>query len=80
MSPLQITMLMRLHAYAEPFADMPLEQVNAPAMQEAFAFFRQHGLLADMTTWVTVKHRRFSRPHLSLKGQQLVERLCEVKP
>lgn len=80
MSPLQIIMLMRLYSRAEPFADMPQEQVDAPAMQEAFGFFQEHGLLSYLTNWVTVKHGRVSLPHLSLKGRELVERLCEVKP
>lgn len=80
MSPLQIIMLMRLYARAEPFADMPLEQVDAPAMQDAFAFFRAHGLLGEYITWVSVKHKRFGHPFLSPKGRELVERLCEVQP
>ena len=80
MSPLKIIMLMRLHCRAIPFDDMPIEQVNAPAMQEAFGFFRDHDLLAFGVTWVSVKYQRVGHPYLSLKGQQLVERLCEVEP
>lgn len=80
MSPLQISMLMRLHTRAAPFVDMPAEQVSAPAMQAAFGFFREHGLLTDLTTWVSVKYDRVKYPFLSLKGQELVKRLCEVEP
>ncbi len=80
MSPLQITMLLRLYVRPEPFSDMPVEQVNAPAMQQAFAFFREHGLLNEQVTWVSVKHGRVGYPFLTLKGKELVQRLCEVKP
>jgi hypothetical protein len=80
MSPLKIIMLMRLRSRAHPFDDMPEEQIVAPAMQEAFGFFRNHGLLADHVTWISVKHGRAGYPFLSFKGHQLVERLCEVEP
>jgi hypothetical protein len=73
-------MLMRLHSRAYPFDDMPLEQVNAPAMRDAFAFFRKHDLLDEVATWETVKNGSVEQPFLSPKGIQLVERLCEVEP
>ena len=80
MSPLKITMLMRLYCRAKPFDDMPVEQVNAPVMHEAFAFFRRHDLLAVGVSWVTVKYERIGHPFLSPCGQQFVDRLCEVEP
>lgn len=80
MSPLKIIMLLRLHVYAQPFSDMPPEQVNAPAMLYAFDYFREHGLLAECTTWLSVKHGHVSHPFLSFKGEELVERLREVEP
>lgn len=80
MSPLKIMMLLRLHVRANPFVDMPLEQVNAPAMEEAFEYFEANGLLAAGVNWFTVSLGRVSHPFLSSKGLQLVDRLREVQP
>ena len=80
MSPLKITMLMRLHCRPRPFETMPAEEVTAPAMQAAFCFFREQGLLSEETSWAAIKYGRAAFPFLSAKGQDLVERLCEVEP
>ena len=80
MSPLKINMLMRLYSRAKPFDDMPMEQIDAPAMQEAFGFFHRHDLLAAGVSWVSVKYGRIAHPFLSPCGHQLIERLCEVEP
>lgn len=80
MSPLKISMLVRLYCRAKPFETMPAEEVTAPAMLEAFCFFREHGLLTEETSWAAIKYGRASFPFLSDKGLALVDRLLEVQP
>ena len=80
MSPLMISMLMRLYSRAEPFEGMPSKEIHAPAMLDAFCLFRRHGLLGEDVTLASVKNLSVSYPFLSTKGHELVKRLCEVEP
>lgn len=86
MSPLKINLLLRLYVYAVPFEGMPLGQVHAPAMRDAFGYFRAHGLLADGVTHHSICNE--PRPvmgtaavsRLTEKGQRLVLALRAVNP
>ena len=80
MSPLKIIMLMRLYSRMNPFDDMPQDEINAPAMKDAFSFFSEHGLLNECVSWDSVKNGRIGYPFLSRQGYQLVQSLCEFEP
>jgi len=80
MSPLQIILLLRLHACAKPREDYPIEQRMAPAMKEAFARFQELGFLADGVSHASVMGE--DNPYLerlSDKGLAMVERLCSLE-
>jgi hypothetical protein len=79
-SPLEITMLLRLHCRADPFSSMPWQEKVAPAMDIAFRNFVTLGLLADGVGFQQVYFAEAPGAYLSEKGQQLVQRLCEVQP
>lgn len=85
MSPLQIQMLLNLHAYAYPFEGYSRAQIMAPAMIAAFERFQENGLLAEGVTHAAVaattlyqNHDRVPFPRLSAVGEALVHRLCNV--
>jgi hypothetical protein len=80
MTPLEITMLLRLHCRADPFDGMPWQEKVAPAMDDAFKGFIARGLLADGVGFHEVYFAEAPGQYLSEKGQQLVKRLCEVQP
>lgn len=80
MSPLQIEAVLRLYCRANPFAGMPLEQVRAPAMREAYQGFVRDGLLAEGVDYHSVYFGIAPFPFLSERGVDLVHRLCEVAP
>lgn len=80
MSPLEITMLLRLHCRADPFDGMPWQEKVASAMDAAFRGFIESGLLAHGVGFEEVYFATTPGQYLSEKGRQLVKRLCEVQP
>jgi hypothetical protein len=83
MSPLKISLLLRMYSRPEPNADLPSRQAVAPAMWEAVASFKRQGLIPD---WVTaaeliITERPWSSEMwLTDKGRALVQRYLEIEP
>lgn len=86
MSPLKINLLLRLAVYAQPFEGLPLDQIHAWSMRDAFGYFRSHRLLADGVTHQSICDE--PRPvmgtavvsRLTEKGQRLVLALQDINP
>lgn len=81
MTPLEIHLLLNLYHSYQPYNRYPAIERCAPAMHMAFAKFREHGLLCEGVTFISVMvehedHNEF----LSAKGLLLVERLMEFQP
>lgn len=80
MSPLKIIALLNLACTTMPFQGCRPEQSRSSAMIEAYEDFAQQGLLSDGVTLDAAIEGRAPFPALTIKGLDLVNRLCGVEP
>lgn len=81
MTPIEIQLLLNLYCRSWPHEGYPLQERVSPAMRDAFAKFRQLGLLVSGVTFNSVMVEKEGQSEsLTAKGMLLVERLMEVQP
>lgn len=85
MSPLKITLLLRMYARPTPNADLPQRQAFAPAMAKALADFQR----LDLVKPDVILHDLFYRAPparwegelwLTEKGRRLVDHFLSIEP
>jgi len=80
MTPLQIEILLRLRSHVEPFDGYTSGQKFSPSMFDAFNYFQALGLilsgLGPHTPWYTIPPEQ----RLTMRGLDLIDRLCQVNP
>jgi hypothetical protein len=80
MSPLKIIALLKLAYTTMPFQGCRPEESRSSAMTEAYDDFAQQGLVVDGVTLDAAIQGVAPFPALTIKGLDLVNRLCGVEP
>ncbi len=87
MSPLKISLLLRMYSQPAPNGDIPYNQAVAPAMLDALDDFRDRGLVHNDVMLGHLHRGHFSsigadsgEPYLTPKGRALVDKLMAVEP
>ena len=87
MSPLKISLLLRMYSESAPNGEIPEKQAFSPAMMDALDYFREHGLVHNDVMlghlrggYVSVIGAASPEPYLTARGLELIGDLMEIEP